>query len=164
MCNDHKGDLRVLSCSTSINLPYKMVVNCNTVLFEFGALKTTRRAREWIELASETFVKTRWEAKHRVLLQGRRRDALCSVREVLCVFTERRWHWGGLNWTGAVLFLWTWNIFNTYELNSKFHIYSSTYMQCISPDAWRMLFSLTWCYCDIFLIKTNWPFLFNVGL
>lgn len=37
-CNEH--DSRVLK-STFNNLPYQMVVNCNTVLFEFGALNAT---------------------------------------------------------------------------------------------------------------------------
>lgn len=34
-CNEHRVTIRVLK-STLIHLPYKMVVNCNTVLFEFG--------------------------------------------------------------------------------------------------------------------------------
>lgn len=34
-CNEHT--------LTFINLPYTMVVNCNTVLFEFGVLSATHR-------------------------------------------------------------------------------------------------------------------------
>lgn len=35
-CNEHRVTKKYQS--TFINLPYTMVVNCNTVLFEFGAL------------------------------------------------------------------------------------------------------------------------------
>lgn len=39
-CNEHRVTKKYQS--TFINLPYTMVVNCNTVLFEFGALSAAR--------------------------------------------------------------------------------------------------------------------------